>query len=277
MSNLNIPNFPDFKTLNVNDGNVVRSIISKYPSYSDFGFTSMLCWDTEEEIELSILHDNLVVLFQDYEDSKKFFSLIGTENIDETIRTIINLSIERGFGIDLKLVPQVVVDNIISKKEFIIEENRDNFDYILSVRHHAELKGAKNDNRRYRINKFIREFGDSLVVKRLDLTNKDEQEQLIKCLAVWEKSRKKDPRTVAKEKKAINRLLNFSNLLPVKCMGFYINGRLRAFSVYEIIHDRTSCIHFEKCDLKYGGIAHYVRNAVAKELHTKNTRHINYE
>jgi uncharacterized protein len=277
MSNINIPDFPLFKTLHLEDSHAIRELISSFPSYSDFGFTSMLCWDTEEAIQVSKLQGNLVVQFQDYLDGHRFLSIIGSNNIDAALIELINFAKKKGMTETLKLVPQSVIDKIETGTKFVINEDRDNFDYILSVRMHADLEGSKNQDRRYIIGKFKRNYGQKIEVRKLDPGKHEDQIQILRCLEKWGEIRHKTKDDMRIEKKAISRILAFSDSLPVESMGLYIDNTLCAFSIFESIHDNTAVIHFEKCNLNFDGIAHYMRHVVAQHLKIKKHEHINYE
>jgi len=277
MSNIQIPKFPDYKVLEITDSTSIKSLVEAYPTYSDFGFTSMFCWDAKGEIEVSMLNDNLVVLFQDYHNGKKFFSVLGRNKMDESIMTLLLYSMKRGFGSKLKLVPQTVIESIKSPEHLVIEEDRDNFDYILSVRFHAELEGSKNEDRRYRIKKFQQEYGNSLEVKKLDLSNDKDQIDILACLVDWGKARNKSNEEMGIESTAIKRILHNSEHLPLESIGVYIGQKLRGFSIYELVQSSHSVVHFEKCDVAYSGITHFIRNLVAQNLHEKGSTHINYE
>ena len=43
-----IPDFPTFRPLAVSDRSLVESATSPFPPYSDFGFTSLWAWNTDE-------------------------------------------------------------------------------------------------------------------------------------------------------------------------------------------------------------------------------------
>ncbi len=53
-----IPEFPNFKKLELSDREEVESVTNKFPPYSDFNFTSMWCWDINEDMRLSKLNGN---------------------------------------------------------------------------------------------------------------------------------------------------------------------------------------------------------------------------
>ena len=65
-ANIMIPQFPEFKSLELSDKKDIESFTKRFPPYSDFNFVSMWSWDIKEEIRISQLNGNLVVRFTDY-------------------------------------------------------------------------------------------------------------------------------------------------------------------------------------------------------------------
>lgn len=276
MSNLISPLFPKFKKIGISDSAWIKPLLKEFPPYSDFGFTSMYSWNTNNEMSACILNGNLCVLFEDYESDDKFISLLGKSEIDKSLQQALKYSADNGLGVKLRLVPETVIKNIVSKNLFLIEEDRDNFDYVLSAEFLAKLEGAKNEDRRYRIKKFLAKYEDELRKTELDLTLTVVQDDINKCLQNWTQKRDQEQANDT-ETVAITRLLNSADKLSTRGLGFYINGTLSAFSIYEELSERFAVVHFEKCDLSYQGIVPYVRHEVFKEIYTAGIPYINYE
>ncbi|MEK7059726.1 MAG: phosphatidylglycerol lysyltransferase domain-containing protein [Patescibacteria group bacterium] len=272
-----IAQFPQFEKLSTQHESLLRSLVSNYPSYSEFVFTSLFAWDTDDAVQVSCFDGGFAVLSQDHETKKKFYALIGSDNIDFLVRQLIELSNKKGFGGYLRLVPQTVIDNLNKASDLIIQEDRNNFDYILSANYHAELLGPKNENRRYLIRKFTKENGAGLTVQHLDLTNSQTRSDILECMSKWMLMSSKNSAKSEIEFIAIKRALDLSEQLPLQALGYYINGIMCAFSIFEYIQNSTGIVHFEKCNLNYKGIAQHVRNSVAKEFLANNVHYINYE
>src|SRR6185369_9800822 len=97
-----LPKFPEFKKLELSDKADIEAITNKYPPYSDFNFTSMWCWDTRGEMMVSELNNNLVVKFADYITGEPFYSFIGTNDTNDTVRQLIGLATTQGIKPRLK-------------------------------------------------------------------------------------------------------------------------------------------------------------------------------
>lgn len=57
-----IPEFPEFKKLELSDEEKIEKITKKFPPYSDFNFVSMWSWNIYNTVTISQLKKNLVVL-----------------------------------------------------------------------------------------------------------------------------------------------------------------------------------------------------------------------
>lgn len=218
------------------------------------------------------------VLIGDHAGNNRFYSLIGSDGVLPVVERLLDMSRSQGYDASLRRVPKVVADNLAGDTGMVVREDRDNFDYLLSVSYLAGLEGSKNQSRRRLIRKFLDEHGDSLEVRRLDLTDPKAASDIISCTSEWISLRAgKNPLQSMQEKNAIARVLESAGQLPVRAFGFYADGAIRAFSIFEYLHSSTGVVHFEKCDLRLKGIASYVRHRVAKEFLQDRMLNINYE
>lgn len=274
---MSLPKFPQFKALEIQDKDALNKITVKHPPYSDFNFVSLWSWDTEEEIELSELNGNLVIKFTDYIDQSIFYSFIGTNAVDETAVTLLKYSKKHGIKPELKLVPESVILALQKPEQFDIKEDRDNFDYILSVNTLLESKGKNFSTKRNLIRRFNKLYGHKSGVKMLDLKDGAIKKEILDVFYAWEKSRGKGREETDAELKAVKRLLEHAEHLDLEVLGLFINNQLKAFSIYELIQDKHGTIHFEKADASVEGVFHYIKKVVVKELTKKEVSHINYE
>ena len=90
-----ITQFPDFKPLELFDKKYIETFTVQFPPYSDFNFTSIWAWNTNDKFQISNLNGNLVVLFYDYVSNNPFFSFIGSNKIEDTAARILEYSINK--------------------------------------------------------------------------------------------------------------------------------------------------------------------------------------
>ena len=107
-----IPQFPEFKKLELSDKEEIQKMTQKYPPYSDFNFVSMWSWDIKGEMRISVLNENLVVRFTDYITGKLFYSFLGDNEVSETAKKLLDLSKAEGLTPELKLIPEHSVKNL---------------------------------------------------------------------------------------------------------------------------------------------------------------------
>src|SRR6185436_18008967 len=87
-----LPEFPNFKSLELSDKGAIEAITKKFPPYSDFNFVSMWAWDIKGEVRVSQLYGNLIVRFTDYLTGEPFYSFLGDSKVNETVRALLELS-----------------------------------------------------------------------------------------------------------------------------------------------------------------------------------------
>ncbi len=269
--------FPEFKRLEITDKDAVAKYTNHHKPYSDFGFTSIFSWDTSQDVEISTLNSNLVLKFSDYLDGTKFLTFLGDNKPDETALKLLDYAKLNGYVHELRLIPKTVVDSFTHPRKFIINEDRDNFDYILAVEDQEKLPGKLHAKRRYVLNRFQSLYGKNLKVIPLDISDKKIQDDIIKVFETWEKSMSKDRAETQNELTAIKRVLQHAKHLDVQVLGVMVNDILAGFSIYEIVQNNHGVIHFEKADVSFQGIFQYLKYVAARELSSKKQTFINIE
>jgi uncharacterized protein len=272
-----IPKFPKFKKLEIQDKKEIENYVKSFAPYSDFNFTSLWTYNTEETIEISYLNNNLVVKFLDYIDKKHFYSFIGTKKILETIKILIKQAKKNKIDHSLKLIPQEVIDAEKRIKDFyLLKEDKDNYDYIVSASEIAKLDPIKFKRKRYLVDRFKRKYPD-YKIKILDLRNEKVQKQIKDLFLAWEKQVKRSREETENELKAINRLLDHLKYLDIYGTGIYLNNKLVAFNTYELTHNKYGISSFQKADKSLTGIYAILTHEAAKHLHKLGCEFINFE
>jgi len=275
-----IPNiFPIFKKITEDDCAIFKKITDLYPPYSDYNFTSMWCFNTNNEIEYSFLHDNLVVKFQDYTENKYFYSFFGTNKIEQTVNTLLVKAANENMLHALKLLPEDNFTSIYNSfPDFLILEDPDNFDYILSIWEIEKMAGSKYYDKRNLVNRFNR-YLPQASFQELDLSDKLIQKRIIDLWKLWELTAQMTQYERENELKAFMGLLSSQMITTnsIRTFGIYNQERLIGFSINEIIDRQYILMHFEKADHLYPGIYSYLKKNVAQAFHKENYKFINYE
>lgn len=259
-----IPLFPKFTKLSLGHKPHIEKHISKHPPYSDFNFTSLISWGGDDTY-ISELNDNLVMKFKDYITNEPFYTFIGTNLVNSTIKILLEESKKNGLNPKLKLIPEAILKadpKILA--EYHIEEDRDNFDYIYLLEESKEFKGNKYSEKRNFVNRFKRLYHTSHTV--LDLTQPKVSKEMLDLFHLWQKQKKRSDEEVENELQAVKKVLCLAHDLHLLCIGIYTEGKLIAFSINEILADGYTMNLFEKADTTYQGIFPYLRSITAGYL-----------
>ncbi len=270
-----IPEFPQFKPLELSDRDEVERHTSKYPPYSDFNFVSMWSWDVKGEMALSILNNNLVVRFTDYINGQPFFSFLGDNLVNETVDTILKYCKEENLPCELKLIPEVSIKGLDESK-FKVSEDRDNFDYVYDIDKLKSFEGSEYHIKRNEISKFLRNnIGPE--IKKLDLLDTKTKSDILNLNYVWLENKKAtDPFfDIKNELLAIDRFVNM-NSPNLYAVGVFVSDELIAYSVNEVCSSRCAIGHFYKSK-KHNGDFSYLMKKTAQFLSQFNIRYLNFE
>ncbi|MEI8174518.1 MAG: phosphatidylglycerol lysyltransferase domain-containing protein [bacterium] len=274
-----LPEFPQFKTLELSDKGDVEVFTKKFPPYSDFNFVSMWSWDIKGEMRISQLNNNLVVRFTDYITGEPFYSFLGDNEVNDTVEKLLEISKKEGLKAELKLIPEEAIKNL-DLKNYPTEEDPDHFDYIYKNENLANFNEKKFKNKRYLFKKFKTSYLDAntLITSSIDEKTK---EDILKLDKKWANSRLEKTidfdiknETIAVEK-FLSSLYNFSDP-KFLFLCLYVGKELVGFSISSIINQDYVLCHFSKGDTKYIGVYEYMLKNLGENV-TKITRFMNYE
>ena len=268
--------FPEFTRLDIKHKDMLRKIVEEFPAYSDFNFVSMFTWDTEGVIALARLNDNLVVRFSDYNDGEDFLSLLGVNDLTGTIDTIFDYCRQSGLPAELKLIGEAVIEALPSSAKYVINEDRDNHDYILSAVNMSDL-AQFHPKKRTKYNRFMREYGERSECRELDLTSQSVQAEIKQMLTEWQTARGNDNKEVEKEFTAIHRCLEHAVELNMQGYGTYVDNKLVAFTLFELVHGKTAMLHFGKTSTVHKGSNEHLQHNLAKYLKLLDVEFMNNE
>ncbi|MEK7194131.1 MAG: phosphatidylglycerol lysyltransferase domain-containing protein [Patescibacteria group bacterium] len=267
-----IPTFPLFKVLEFSDKNDIEHYTKNHPPYSDFDFMSLWCWNTKEEVSISIIHDNLVVKFSDYLTGEPFFSYFGMNKTVETCKALLDFSKNNSIEPIIKLLPKVSIKDL-DNSIFQVEEDRNHFDYIFSVESLVKYNGSSLKTQRNLLNNFLRNTPNPKI-KSLKLKERAVCDEVMALYDTWEGNK---GFIIPNESIAIKRFLESVNDFSFLSVGIYIEGKLAAFNLQERTSNEYMNCLFAKGNIKYNGIYAYLMNSTAKVLLEWGYKYINYE
>lgn len=268
-----IPQFPSFKRLTFSDKKRIETITSSYPAYSDYNFASLWSYNTQNDFLVSMLHKNLVIRFRDYITKDTFYSFLGTHNIQETIETLFAYLKKKNLKPELKLIPEVTIETLKeTKHDFLITEDRDNFDYVYNLSHLSDLNGRFYSKKRNKVKKFLKEHSH-MSIQDIHLNDNTTHKHILSVFSKWEEKQGRS----SHEKIAIQRLLKKAHFFDLLCLGLYSKTDLKAFSIVEIVQNGFVMVHFSKADRSYTGIFETLYKTLADTLREKGSQFLNRE
>lgn len=267
-----ISTFPLFNKLDLNQKDEIRKFTSNFDPYSDFNFTSLFCWDTDNNTEVSMLNNNLVIKFSDYTTDDIIYSFLGENKIDETIKELLNL------GKEINLVPEVVIKKINKTDQLDILEDIDSFDYVYDLADLYLLNGGRHKKKRNKLNSIQSELGEGLRVELMNNSMVINESDLRKVLTEWSNSNLDAGTNTERENSAIEKIFKYSNELDLLILAAYINDEMIGFSINEVIDGKFAICHFEKALTKvHKNIYTYIANMSSKLLLDLGCKYVNWE
>lgn len=262
-----------FKKLTLDDKTSIDNFNQDFSPYSDFNFTSLWCYNTENDTEIFLDENCYVIKMRDYMTSNFFYSFLSKKDTSQITEELINLCKSENLELKLRLVPEDSINKLDTGK-FLIEEDRDSFDYILSVDDSFAMDGKKYRYNRHSINKFIKNY-TNYQIKVSDCKNISEQVEIKRLFESWASTKSKED--VYHETKALNRLFNSIEQINVVCITIWIENKLIAYEILENLNRDFAIGHFMKADKSYEDIYDMLYYQLAKYLNHLNCKFLNYE
>lgn len=275
----NIAKFPNFTKFSLNIETSYNKFLKNLEPYADYSFANLAIWlNCNADLELSSLNKNIVLRFSNIlEDNQpKTYTIIGTNKIDKSIELLHSNLLKKEDVNVLYAVPEETAKKIT---KFHTDEDRDNFDYILSVDEQIHLFGTKFGKYRRKVNGFIKESGDETKIKELDLKNELDFYSLVNAMHTWDRIYDVGGNDVERiEAKAITNTLKYHERLGFRCIAILVNNQIEAFSLFRVNKLQSIVnINHTKCSYKYKHLFDFTVYATASKLKTEGIEYINFE
>ncbi|MFA7422011.1 MAG: phosphatidylglycerol lysyltransferase domain-containing protein [Melioribacteraceae bacterium] len=274
-----IPKFPNFKKIEINDKKYIDQFVANQKPYSDFNFTSLWVWDTDNERRFSELNNNLVIYFTDYVSGEPFLSFFGSNKVVETAQELIIFAKKNNIQTTLRLIPEEVVSDLKKSDLFSVVEDQNNFDYIFSTSQLSVFRGVKYKAKRRMVNKFSILY-PNVVFKYEKSINFVLRKHIIDLLQKWtvkkESNQKIEDLDFENEKKALLKILQMENknLLIFTC---FLGDNLIGFEIDEILQHKYAIAHFSKVNTLYSGVNDFLNMKLSQYLNNIGIEFCNWE
>ncbi|MFH1351527.1 MAG: phosphatidylglycerol lysyltransferase domain-containing protein [Pseudomonadota bacterium] len=242
-----IPIFPQFRPIQLEDRDFIHDILTKYqPETSEWTFTNLFIWRSHYGYHWSMHGDWLLVL--SIETSKGVYALapIGPPSRRGVTLTLLEWLREEKGAVPARIerADQRLVAEIEGTTAFLIEPDRDQFDYIYRSTDLITLAGRKYHGKRNHINKFRRTYPFSYA--------SFEDKYMKPCLELAERwcvlHRCEDDLNLAGEWDAVHEILTNFHALKIRGGVILIENQVKAFALGEPLNDQTATVHIEKAD-----------------------------
>lgn len=273
-----LPDFPTFKKISLEDKRNFKPFTDKFKPYCDVNFNCFWTWDTQNKRQVSILNNNLVLYFTDYETHEPFLSFLGLNKVNETAETLISYSQVNGFGGALDLVGEEIAEEL-DKDKFLVENSAGAEDYVIDTAVLMALADKSFKSKRNLVRKFL-ELG-RVEFEALPLSDKRVAKcDLLSLFDLWanNKALSKKNTFLPQERIGLEKMLNAeveNGDLIVSIVR--VDNNIVGFSLDEIIGKNYAMAHFIKADISYRGVFEYLNQNVAIELLKRGVTHWNWE
>lgn len=264
-----IPAFPDFRQISLEDKPAFdEALAANPPELSTYTFTNLFAWRVPYRSSVSTLNGMILVRVEAH-GSPVYFEPIGS---GDTRRTLEQVFESGGGEVVCERLHKRTIELFAGDSRYIIEEDRDNSDYLYLTSDLIELTGRKYDAKRNFINRFKQEHSYKYI--ELDQGNV----MLFRDFASYwcEEKLCHTVEGLAHEQCAVYEMLcNFDNL-GISGGAIWVDGKITAFSLGEALNPETFVIHVEKADAAIDGMYQMINNEFC--IHAAHPyKHINRE
>lgn len=264
-----------FKPLTLKDKDIYYKYITPYNFETcEYSFINLLMWKNACDIQYAIYKGALIIKKIDFDGTTHFMQPIGynKNNLKDIVDSLTSYKNKMEMDFLFKDAENSFVSDFreIFGYEYEIVEDRDNFDYIYESSKLISLSGKVLHKKKNHLNYFI---------KNTEHRDVEITQDIIKpcILAAREWCCKNFCRGyLLSELRAIEELLHNKESLNLIGMAVYINDKISAFTLGEIVNKNMAIIHVEKADSDIRGLYNYINKAFL-EKYLKDIPYINRE
>jgi len=269
------PSLPEMRPLTLADRDAVSAFIRAQPrQQSELTFTNLFIWRDAYQLRLSEVRGALAVFSwrADPEDSF-LFPPLGDGADAAVVRQCLDHMranghapvMARATGADLQRLG-------VTEAEFVIEADRDNWDYVYLVEDLIRLSGNRYHRKRNHLEQFTsqhqfayRKLTPDLAPACQELQDKWCDEKHCDLVA-----------TLRAESSAVKAVLDNFETLGVTGGCIEIDGKIEAFTLGELLNPETVVIHIEKANATFHGL-YQMMNQQFLEHEWQHIKYVNRE
>lgn len=228
----------------------------------EYCFSTLYMWQHVYKTGYYVGEDFAVIVGEYEGDSFSILPLASKDKLPKVIDFVLKYFEKENKKIYFRGITEEVVQFLQEKypDKFEYIEERDLFDYIYDAESLKSLQGRKNQKKRNHINYFLKEYEGRYKYKLLGKLNFDECLELMKEWATNKEENDGFDEDMDDELLGIKKLFNDYDMLKdkIRIAGIYIEGKLEAFTIGEILNKNMALVHIEKANPNIRGLYPYI-------------------
>jgi hypothetical protein len=253
----------NFKEININS----KKELDPYFDIVDYEaceycFATLYLWQHVYKTRYYIGEDFAVIMAENEGNTFSILPLATKERLPEVIDFVVKYFTKEGKKVCFRGVTKEVVQvlNENYPEQFEYTEERDLFDYVYDGESLRTLAGKKNQKKRNHLNYFLKEFEGRYEYKLLNEENFDECLELLKEWTLKKEENDEHDEGIDDENIGIKKIFKDYELLKdkLKIAGVYVDNKLEAFTIGELINPNMALVHIEKANPNIRGLYQYI-------------------
>ncbi|MGC8819145.1 MAG: DUF2156 domain-containing protein [Athalassotoga sp.] len=249
------PKFPKFKEIEIEDRRFLKDRIWNYqPENSEINFTNLFIWKDHLKVRWTTFKDTVLFMCG---DNPYFLEPVGKLEINDLKNLSLWISSNNS---------EIIFDRVAKKftsslnDDFKIIPSRDQFDYVYKAEDLINLAGRKYHSKRNHLSNFFKMYD----YKYIPMTGKDAMSAVELAKKWCEDKRCDEDMNLLDEFTATKLALENFDQLELNGAMILIDGEIQAFTLGEMLNEKTLVIHIEKANKSYEGIYVAINNLFCK-------------
>lgn len=223
----------------------------------EYSFMTIYMWHHVYNTRVMYKDDTMYVFGH---DTNGYFSIVPvskTKQWEDDLKELEKI-FKQCFSSD-KIIMRAVPEEYLSFIEekypgrFRIIKERDVFDYLYDGEKMRTLSGRKLHSKKNHYNAFVREYEGRYEYRRL--TTRAEFDEALALMDTWAEGKEEFDYMMRIERHAVSRVFECIDHHPgTKVAGIYIDGKLEAFTLADMLTEDTVCVHIEKANAEIRGL-----------------------
>lgn len=277
-----IPDFPNFRPFTTNDITWYYDLYlaEKLNPYADINPENLYVWlNMNNDLTICKLYSAVILKYTNVLNNN-IINIIPLKN------PLSNIIIDRitsylkanDLPAALREVPAVIC-NELDRSRWLIEDDRDSYEYILDTDQQSILEGSDFSRQRRRVNFFEREHSDDNIdIQYIEEINEKTKEDFIHHINTMPfNSNESTSLQNITEPKAILKNLEYALTFHKKALTISINSSIVAIAMISYLDNNAAAINHLKVDYSVKYIFQYTIYQLAKKLKENGIKEMNIE